>query len=239
MQKKIRAFEFNVFNPHFQARGPVPAFAPANHDGLRYIQVTAIDPAFKNCAVRVERRWFSGGGAAPDTGVLVRAETVLQAKFDFFSAPCAGAAEASRTVRGAAHTAPVPNALWCMSALREYLAASHYVLIEKQVDPNTGMMTLEGILLAAALGAVTGSAALGLVLIARSSVKTDWLDAPKSLTGPTRKKWAALRSVQLLRAAGDTQCADLIEATKKADDHGDTVCYVEALFRARAKGKVP
>lgn len=45
---------------------------------LPYIQVAAIDPAIKNCAIRIEKRFF-----CPETGRLIQSQTVLMKKIDF------------------------------------------------------------------------------------------------------------------------------------------------------------
>ena len=53
---------------------------------------------------------------------------------------------------------------------------------------------------------------------------------------PQLKRWAVLKSLELLEGVGDTDAYDLIKKSKKKDDHGDVVLYTFSWFDVLISG---
>ena len=134
-----------------------------------WVQVAAIDPGVKNCALRVERReWPPGTPAAavhsiPPTAVT----TVVQARFCFST----GRQEAGE-IGGDGNAGIHHSATEVISGLADILASCHFVLIETQLKANPAAMKLAQTLISAVCAAMRDSGVFGVVVEVDAKLKS-------------------------------------------------------------------
>jgi hypothetical protein len=204
-----------VFNPHTL---PAPITSASIGCETNWIQVAAIDPAVKNCAVRIERRTFD------KDAVLI--ETILQKKMDFLT---------NLTDEAIGPTNYYINSTIALSRMMEHFAACQYILIESQMPVNTEMTRMSQHIISILMFALRDCGMRPLIIEIDPKVKS--LGAGR-MTKPELKKWAAAKAISILRENGDTATADFIQNSAKRDDHGDVVCYTTAWFKILSDGGI-
>jgi hypothetical protein len=202
--------QYKIYNPH---TGDVALSSdiifPQEYP---WVQITAIDPAIKNCAIRVERRTFMGDKILYQT--LVQAKLDFSTKIDGESDICN---EKMYYVRA--------NKL--LSNYIEYFRTSQYIVVEKQINDNTDMVKMGQHILSFIMLYIENQSLKPLIIEIESRMKTQILNAPAKMKKDERKKWAVEKALSILESYGDIETADMIRRAKKKDDHGDVICYTE------------
>lgn len=181
--------------------------------------VVSCDPAIKNFAMRIEKRFKNG------SIVLVACE-----KVDFSE---------STKIKWTKYE-QLHNFL---DKYREIFLDAHIFVVERQLPKSFQAMKMSHYALGYfislrnyfrtgtndpdSLKRYTGP----VVMDISSTQKGHQLGSPKGCKKNWLKKWSALRAVQLFEARKDYKSLDMILTMKKKDDVADTAMQIEALFR--------
>lgn len=196
---------YTVFHMH-EGEAPLsskvvfPQFDP-------WVQVTAIDPALKNCAIRVERRTYKDG-------VLI-VDTLFQGKFNFTNFD---------------NLNYYANSISCILPLLEYFTTSQYILIESQMIINYELVRMSQHLISFIMIYTKNQGLKPLIIEIDSRIKSRLFQAPR-MTKVELKKWAIENAVKILTQRQDTETLNFLLAATKKDDHADTICYTEAWWK--------
>jgi hypothetical protein len=228
-----------VFNPHSEGE-QVANVLPTNEEGKRWVQIAAIDPGIKNCAIRIERRTYTitgEGGPTPEVFRLVpdTIETIVQTKFDFLTPPFESSKKAIEAVPGSADTGYYRYSTEYLSTLVPHFSACQYILIESQMPINTEMVRMSQHLITFISLSVRDVGVRPLIIEIDPKLKSSIFKAPK-MEKAALKKWAGNKAIEILKENGDVDTATFIEAAGKKDDHGDVVCYTSVWFKILADG---
>jgi hypothetical protein len=197
---------YNIYHNH---TGECPLNSKIEYPNYDpWVQVTAIDPAIKNCAIRVERRTYKDG--------FLIVETLLQIKFDF-------------SVYND-NTNYYTNSLNLLMPYLEYFITSQYILIETQMVINYDLVRLSQHLITFLTIFTTNKGLKPLIIEIDSRLKSRLFNAPK-MNRLELKKWAVENAIKILSERNDIETINFIMASAKKDDHGDTVCYTEAWWK--------
>lgn len=211
-------FRLNRFAKKTKNTDPFTVFNPhslspcqPSPDGC--IVITTIDPGIKNCAIRTARY-------NPLTG---HSTTLIQDKFNFSPKDC--------------QTHYYVNIFDCLDPLRDYFIYSHYIGIESQMAFNYDLVRMSQHLITYLMCMIRNKGNRPLILELDARIKTQFLNAPKKMDKPHRKKWAVKVAEQMLRVDGEDELADSLRKGK-ADDHGDTICYEKCVLLLMLNGKI-
>jgi hypothetical protein len=195
---------YAIRNPH--SKSPL---VPAKH-----INVVAIDPGIKNCAIRV---------ASMD--LKTRAITTqLQMVFDFTHSSLT--ADSKGIGLDTAHYTNIPKVL---DKYVDFFRWSHYIVIESQLPINYDLTRMSSELMMYFTLRVRDEGYRPLIIEIDPHLKSRMLDAPPKMSKPQLKTWARNKAIEILKERGDNETAQMIMEVTKGDDHGDTVCY-EAVW---------
>jgi len=172
-----------------------------------WVQITAIDPAIKNCAIRVERRTLKNN--------TIITETLFQGKFDF-------------TIGDNLNY--YSNAINFISPYLQYFITSQYILIESQMVINYELVRLSQHLITYLTLYTRDQGLKPLIIEIDSRIKSRLFQAPK-MNRVELKKWAVENAIKILTERNDVETLNLLLKATKKDDHGDTICYTEAWWK--------
>ena len=172
-----------------------------------WVQVTAIDPAIKNCAIRVERRTLKNNA--------IITETLFQGKFDFTLGD---------------NLNYYSNVINYIYPYMEYFNTSHYILIESQMVINYELVRMSQHLITFLTIFTKNQGLKPLIIEIDSRIKSRLFKAPK-MNRVELKKWAIENALKILTERNDTETLNLILRATKKDDHADTICYTEAWWK--------
>jgi hypothetical protein len=193
---------YMISNPHDDSE-PSPKRVGAGES--KWLQIASIDPAIYNCGLRIERRYYVDG--------ILQVKTYVQVRMDFST------------------TDDIYKS--CTEILTAYLpqlSLSHYILVESQLPINYGLVRMSQHIITLLSIRLANVGMRPLIVEIDPKCKTHFLNAPKKMDKPTRKKWACIESDRLLRSRGEVHIADTILTYKKRDDHGDVICFCEAWW---------
>lgn len=171
----------------------------------KYI-IAAIDPAIKNCAVRVEDE---------------NKQTLLQTKFNFVSKD------------NLSKTSYYENLNTKFREILPILSKCHFILIESQMPINTEMVRISQAIITFLMSAFSMDPLYAdnnpVIVELDPKLKSCVVDPTlKSMKKPELKKWAAQKGLDILKENGDEDTFNFVTKEKKKDDHGDVICYVYA-----------
>lgn len=177
------------------------------------LRLCAIDPAIKNCAIRIEDRIFS---VKDDYKSLKGVETIVQDKFDFV-------------------TGEDGSNYWkkLYTSFDKYLTEldeCHYILIESQLPVNTEMVRVSQAIITYLHIYLFDKGVKPIVVEVDASLKTKMLGCVGRKTKPERKKWCIEKGGELLKERGDVQTIDFLKKQRKKDDHYDVICFCESWY---------
>jgi hypothetical protein len=224
-----------VFNPHAPMEGgKTPPLSSAFLTPLspKWIQVAAIDPAVKNCAIRVERRTFEND---QDQTKPTKCETILLKRIDFLTPPSDESSLATKSVSGSEYGCQYMYMIEYMAKYADYFASCHYILIESQMAINTEMMRMSQGIITAIAFIVRNRGLRPLIIEIDPKLKSSTFGAPR-MDKPTLKRWTETKAIEILTENNETEIANYIREAKKADDLGDVVCYTTAWFKILNEG---
>jgi len=207
-----------------------------------YLQFVSVDPATKNFALRVERRYFDREAEKTEQAEAspLRVETLAIAKQDvggekilegevspslppFLTAPEATAGEVTLSQTFANVTA-------FLSRFEEFYPETHIFVVERQLPDNYKSTRIAQHALSYFMNKMAASPLCPLFLEVDPQLKGKQLGAPKGIKGAQLKSWSVIEARGILAARRDAHCLEaLVRCKNKQDDLADTVCQVEAL----------
>jgi hypothetical protein len=161
-----------------------------------------IDPGIKNCAIRCVKYNFKER----------KIETLLQVKYDF--------------TQGDSDNYYV-NSVTYLDSIYKYLKNSHWIVIECQMSFAYDNIRISQHIISYMIIKLKNKGFYPYIIEINSKVKSKFDDAPKKMKKKELKIYCRDKAIQILEDRGDFETANLIRNAKKADDHGDTVCYDE------------
>jgi hypothetical protein len=175
-----------------------------------YIQFASIDPARKNFALRIERRYYDGRiipivfDKTSIELIVEEGEIIICKTFDNLS-----------------------------NFLGKYLIfflECHFLIIERQLPQNYKATRIAQHTISYLSVKLCDSELLPSIIEVDPKLKGKILGAPKNITDKQLKTWAVERSRELLILRGDEFSINVMNHFKnKQDDLGDTVCMIESL----------
>lgn len=181
---------------------------------------TSIDPAIKNCAIRIERRYRTG-----------HIETIQMIKVDF--------SKYGNTSESNGTTAVDPQILASVTSVLNQLLPimqeSRIVGIERQMAINYKATRIYQHLLTYFLMMVSTFKHYCIIMDISPKLKGKILGAPKGLVKTALKEWGIKIAIERLTWRNDQTGLKIILSHKgksktKADDMADTVIQMEAWF---------
>jgi len=199
---------FSTYLPHSTT---VPTNIKERKWSEDYYQVASIDPALKNCALRIERRYHSG-----------KIITLVYEKTQFL-------AKSEETVPLNPIYSRVNNFLDIH--LKELLCC-HIVIMERQLPQNYKAVRVSQCILSYLLIKLKDAPLLPTIIEVDPKLKSrpSLLNCPKGLNEKQIKQWSVERAKELLKDRQDHNGLAILEKVKKADDLADTLCQTEAFF---------
>lgn len=179
-----------------------------------YYQVASIDPARKNYAIRVERRYEDG-----------RIEPIV---FDKFSIE-------SIRFEGPNNEIMINDAFQVLTRnLRQYdtyFNQCHFIIIERQLPQNYKATRIAQHSISYFSLLLQDNPLLPAIVEVDPKLKGKMLGAPRGITDKQLKSWAIEKGRELLNARGDVFSLGVLDHfNKKQDDLCDTICQIEAVF---------
>lgn len=177
-------------------------------DRMSYYNVMSLDPATKNFAIRVERRWANG-----------KVETVMFDKYNFvLDDPVMTNLSYER---GLDH----------FKKLFNIAKDCHYILSERQLPQNYKAVRMSQHVLSTLMMATMDCSVKPVIIEVNSQLKGRQLGAPRGCRDKELKKWSVEIGTELLIFRDDQYALSILKKTKKKDDLCDTVLQAEALFQ--------
>lgn len=177
----------------------------------QYHQVVSIDPARKNFALRIERRFHDG--------------RIVPIVFDKVSVD-------AETVDGDITVCNMYEMLTTFfKKYEQFYEDCHYIIIEKQLPQNYKPLRISQHTITYFSLRLHDKPLLPSIIEVDAKVKGKILGAPKGINEAQLKAWAVEKARELLTLRGDTYSLGVLDFFKnKQDDLSDTVCQAEAVF---------
>lgn len=178
-----------------------------------YYQVVSIDPARKNYALRIERR-YNNGWITPLVFDKVAIESIEK-----------------RDDVTICHTYQVLTDF--LSKYETYYSDCHFVIIERQLPQNYKATRIAQHSISYFSMILRDKPLLPAIVEVDAKLKGKILGAPKNITDKQLKSWAVEKARELLTIRLDQFSLDVLNHFRtKQDDLSDTVCQIEAIFIA-------
>lgn len=176
-----------------------------------YFQVVSIDPARKNYAMRIERRYHNGN--------------IIPIVFDKVSIECVRQEE-NVTI---CDTYTVLNKF--LDKYSKFYEDCHYIIVERQLPQNYKASRIAQHTLTYFMINIANKPNCGSIIEIDPKLKGRILGAPKNISDKQLKTWAVQVGRDLLTARNDIYSLGVMDHFRnKQDDLADTVCQIEALF---------
>jgi hypothetical protein len=180
-----------------------------------YYQVVSIDPAWKNFAIRISRRYSDGKIDPP----------LLFAKYDFTLAD--KARDDTKDCVFLGYGASLVQFQQWLPLLRE----SHIIMIERQIPENYKATRMMQHALSFFMTHLRDMPLMPMIMEVDPQLKGKMLGAPKGCRGTDLKNWAVEKALEILTVRDDqVSLAILAKNKRKMDDLSDTVVQEEAWF---------
>lgn len=180
-----------------------------------YYQICSIDPARKNYAIRIERRYITG--------------EIKPILFDKVSLEQTKKGETS----GATASAELYNELTrFLNKYEEFYKGCNYIIVERQLPQNYKATRIAQHTMTYFMLKLYDSELLPSIIEIDPQLKGRALGAPKNITDRQLKTWAIEYATMLLKSRGDEFSLGVMDFFKnKRDDLADTVCQIEAFLK--------
>lgn len=177
-----------------------------------YIQVVSMDPATKNFALRIEKRYFDG--------------RILPVVFDKVSLkPVLVDTNESQVVTTYESLTDFLNKYY------QYYLDCHFIIIERQLPQNYRATRIAQHTISYFSIMLHDKPLLPSIIELDPKIKGKVLGAPKNIGDKQLKTWAIMKARELLTMRQDEFSIGVLNYfSKKQDDLSDTVCQAEALF---------
>jgi hypothetical protein len=183
-----------------------------------YFQVVSIDPARKNYAMRIERR-YKNGWITPIVFDKVSIESIEK--------------EGENIIND---TYKVLTKF--LDKYKEFYDGCHYIIVERQLPKNYKAVRISQHTISYFLLYLSNKPLLPSIIEIDSQLKGKMLGAPKGMKENYLKTWSVEKAKELLTMREDNYSLDILKVFKrKQDDLSDTVCQIEALFIYWGLGK--
>jgi len=176
-----------------------------------YIQFISIDPAIKNLAIRVERRYHDG-----------YITCLYSNKYCPYQVEIIDNMEVNKVYE---------NINTLLQPLSVYFPNTHYVLIERQLPENYQATRVAQHLLSYFIFQLKDTYQLASIMEVDPKLKGKMLGAPKGCHKNELKAWAVVKATELATQRCDTITLDLFQQHKKKDDLADVLCQIEAFCK--------
>jgi len=177
----------------------------------KYYQVVSIDPARKNYALRIERR-YDNGWIIPIVFDKVSIEEIKQ--------------EGNTTI---CNTYEVLTTF--LNKYEEFYNDCHFIIIERQLPQNYKATRIAQHSISYFSIKLHDNVLLPSIVEVDPKLKGKILGAPKNITDKQLKTWAVEKARELLTMRRDDFSLQVLNHFRnKQDDLSDTVCQIEAVF---------
>jgi hypothetical protein len=201
---------YSIFNPH-------SLIAPVYSKEGKWIQVCAIDPAVKNCAIRVER-WYPNN----------KIETIEFSHSDF-TLPY----DKDNVQETGKENFFYTNSCDVLKEICEnYLEECHYIVIESQLSFAYDNVRIQSHITCALCIYLKDKGNRPLIIEMDPKLKTRLLGAPAMKDKKQIKQWAIDKACEFFTEEGDLESLQFMKdlaKIRKSDDIADTKCYLKAL----------
>ena len=210
-QKRLR-LDWIVHNPHYDLTAREAVWASQN-----YRRVISIDPGKRNLCIRIEKR--------PTDPSILYIETEVYVNIDL-----------EETMNKETHTDSTFSKIRrVLDMYFDYIINTHFIIIENQLDVNTKCVVVQTNIITYMEMMLANTHLLPLIISVEPKLKTRMLGdgRTKNLNKNGIKLWSVKEARRILTRRGDQFGLEILEngvRNKKADDLGDVVCQVEALF---------
>lgn len=195
--------------------------------------VTTIDPGIINCCIRQAIRCNKTSQITTHMQILSNFNhKSLNEKKDTNLLP--GETQSSSV---GMDTKYYVNACSILDEYIEHIQMSHYIVIESQLTINPDLVRMSQHIITYLMIKTKDKGLRPLICEIDSHLKSRMLGAPTKMKKPQLKLWCKNKAIEILESRGDLVNVKLIKEAKKADDHGDTVCY-EAIWWMILDGKL-
>lgn len=171
-----------------------------------YYQVTSIDPAIDNYAIRVER-WYKDE------------KQIIPLFFDKISLPKEEGFEKCCV-----------NLSNYLDKYLNLFIESNYIICEKQMAINYNSTRISQHTISYFMLRLKDNELLTSIIELCPKLRLNMLGAPKGMNYFERKKWVTEKCFEILQERGDEISLLILNDCKKKDDLADTVCQVKGLF---------
>ncbi len=207
-----------IFNPH---DSNAPLSSKILYPNVEpWVQITAIDPGIKNCAIHVIRRTKS------------EIKTLMLNKFNFTIS-----SHEESTI--GLDTMYYSRVIEYFSQYMNYFTTSQYIIIESQLPINYDMVRLCQHIITFLMLYTKNQGLKPLIVEIDPKFKSKLFGAPSHLVYADLKKWAWENAVRILQSRNDNETANMILNSTKKDDYGDVICYTEAWWIVLSQGIYP
>lgn len=177
-----------------------------------YYQVVSIDPARKNYAIRIERR-YNNGYIKPIVFDKVSIESFVEDK-------------------GVLINNTYQELTKFLNKYKEFYDDCHFIIIERQLPQNYKACRISQHTISYFSLILENKPLLPSIVEVDPKLKTKMLGAPSGLSDSQTKSWAVVEGRALLTKRGDEFSLQVLDLFRtKQDDLCDTICMIEALCK--------
>lgn len=192
-------------------------------DNISDYVICAIDPALKNCAIRIEGK---------------DKKTVFQDKFSFVPVILGkrGGVKKVKTTQEEKNNTFM-GVMDTFMGIKDELMKCDFILIESQHHKNKDMLKTSSAIIMCLLMMTSSEKNPPIIIEIDPKVKSSVYfmkedGATNKMKKPELKKWAAAKGLEILKRNGDDELYKKISKETKKDDHGDVICYTECFRKS-------
>jgi hypothetical protein len=181
------------------------------HEFTQYI---SLDPAIKNLAIRVEKRYKNGkieclftDKYAPleDEKITINNKEILSNKL-------------------------YVNIINILSKLEQYFPETHYVIVERQLPQNIKATRVMQQIICFFMLSLQNKHYYASIIEVDPKLKGKMLGAPKGCRENELKKWAIVKALELAEMRNDEYTLKILNTKRlKKDDLADVLCQIEGF----------
>lgn len=212
--KKKTFFPFKIYNKKNKKE---------RKENINDYIICAIDPALKNCAIRIEGK---------------NKKTLFQEKFSFVECRPRITKKNKESVKLERMNkndkeGSFEKILEVFYGLKKELEEVDFIIIESQHHRNKDMLKVCQTIITVLMCMFQGDYKGPLIIEVEPKIKssTSFIGLEDGIKGrvkkPELKKWAEKKGIEILKRNGDEEWAEKILKERKKDDHGDVICYTE------------
>lgn len=188
-----------------------PNSLPRQKRQENYLQIASIDPALKNFALRIERRFDDG--------------EVMPLVFDKVSI------DKNEVLDKTVICSTYNNLTIFLEKYKEFFIECHIILIERQLSVNYKSTRVAQHTISYLSFIVKDSSFLTDIIEISPTIKGKMLEGGTNLSKKGLKEWAVTKAREILSERRDNWSIEVMKSfNKKQDDLADTVCQIEAAL---------